>query len=226
MKQKIKKLISLFNRCSLLMHFKKSQLVGSEFFRTSIRASSSDGIRILYSEIENTSLKVSGPENELTFDNAYVAGSDISIEGSNNRVYFAKGVMFRDSSLIIRGENLIVEIGSGTTFGGIRIVNAGRDNKISIGSNCLFSDHIELWASDTHPIMNESGELINQERPVTIGDDVWVGSRVIILKGVTVQSGSILGMGSVVTKHVPSNVISAGYPNKTIKENVSWKVDY
>lgn len=217
--------MSFFNKCSLLVHFKRSQIKGSSFFRARIRAKFPASICISSSRIENTSLTVYGRENQVIFDNAYVAGSTISIEGNNNRVYLAEGVMFRDSTLLIRGEHLVVEIGAGTTFGGIRIVNAGRDNKIVIGSNCLFSDHIELWASDTHPIFNLEGELINPERSVTIGNNVWVGSKVIILKGVTIDNGSIIGMGSVVTKYVPSNVISAGYPSKTIKENVSWKLE-
>ncbi|MGF7039419.1 acyltransferase [Mucilaginibacter lappiensis] len=226
MKQKIKSLISFFNYIMLLLHLKKSQIKGSSFFKTTIRFQRSTNIGIFCSRIENTSLTVSGSDNKVAFHNAYVAGSVISIEGSQNQVNFEKGVMFRDSSLIIRGENCVVNIGANTTFGGIRIVNAGKNNNISIGSNCLFSDYIELWASDTHPIFNESGQIINQEKPIFIGDHVWVGSKVTILKGVTIQSGSIIGMGSVVTKDVPSNVISAGYPNKTIKENVSWKLEY
>jgi acetyltransferase-like isoleucine patch superfamily enzyme len=226
MKQKIKNFFSYFNKIWLLANLKNKDISTSEFFKTKIKNPDNNSIRILSSKIENTDLTVNGRDNEIEFTGAYVAGSTITLEGGNNKICFEKGVMFRDSSLIIRGENCTVHIGANSTFGGIRIVNVGKHNAVSIGSDCLFSDNIELWASDTHAIMNEKKEHINPEKPVRIGNNVWVGSRVIILKGVSIDDGSIIGMGSVVTKSVPANVISAGYPNRTIKENVSWKLEY
>jgi len=95
-----------------------------------------------------------------------------------------------------------------------------------IGQDCLFADFIELWASDTHSIFNTDNEKINPEMSVTIGDRVWVGSHVIILKGVSINNDSVIGMGTLVTKNVPSNTINVGSPNRTIKEGISWKLDY
>ena len=64
------------------------------------------------------------------------------------------------------------------------------------------------------PIMEQG---FQEERPVTIGNDVWIGDRVIILPGVTVGDGSILAAGAVVTHDVPPYAVVAGVPAKVIK---------
>jgi maltose O-acetyltransferase len=53
--------------------------------------------------------------------------------------------------------------------------------------------------------------------PVRIGDDVWIGARVIILPGLTIGKGAIIGAGAVVTKSIPPYAISAGNPARIIK---------
>ena len=64
------------------------------------------------------------------------------------------------------------------------------------------------------PMMEQGFEA---ERPVVIGDDVWIGDRVVILAGVNVGEGAILAAGSVVTKDVPPYAIVGGVPAKVIK---------
>ena len=56
------------------------------------------------------------------------------------------------------------------------------------------------------------GQGFQEEKPVHIGDDVWIGGRVIILPGVHIGSHSIIGAGAVVTKDVPEWAIAAGNP--------------
>ena len=73
------------------------------------------------------------------------------------------------------------------------------------------------------PMMEQGFE---QERPVVIGDDVWIGDRVIILPGVTVGNGSILAAGAVVTSDVPPYAIVGGVPARIIKmRNASTKAE-
>lgn len=55
------------------------------------------------------------------------------------------------------------------------------------------------------------------DEPVVIGDDVWIGTRAIILPGVTIGSGAIIGAGAIVTKDVPDYAIVGGNPAKVIK---------
>jgi maltose O-acetyltransferase len=63
--------------------------------------------------------------------------------------------------------------------------------------------------------MMEQG--FEEERPVRIGNDVWIGDRVIILPGVTIGDGCIIGAGSIVTHDTPPYSISAGNPARVIR---------
>ena len=60
-------------------------------------------------------------------------------------------------------------------------------------------------------------------KPVIIGDNVWIGYRAMILKGVTIGDNSVVAANSVVTKDVPSNSIVAGNPAKIIRTGINWR---
>lgn len=64
------------------------------------------------------------------------------------------------------------------------------------------------------PMMQQGFE---EERPVTIGNDVWIGDKVTILAGVEIGDGCIIGAGSVVTKSIPPYSIAAGVPARIIR---------
>jgi len=63
--------------------------------------------------------------------------------------------------------------------------------------------------------MMEQG--FSEERPVVIGNDVWIGDRVMILPGIQIGNGAIVGAGSVVTHSIPDYAIAAGNPARIIK---------
>lgn len=103
---------------------------------------------------------------------------------------------------------------SGTTISCSEAITIG--NNVLIGSGCLITD------TDGHPIDPEKRHAANYydyvvNSPVVIGDDVFIGARSIILKGVTIGQGAIVGAGSVVTKDVPPRAIVAGNPAKVVK---------
>ncbi len=85
-----------------------------------------------------------------------------------------------------------------------------------IGSGCLITD------TDSHPLHWED-RLINDDsktksKPIVIEDNVFIGARSIVLKGVTIGFGSVIGAGSVVTQSIPPNVVACGNPARIIKQ--------
>ena len=229
MKNIIFLIVSYINNVFLKISLRNTLLVEKSrfiFVKISEVLKDKNKIKIYFSSLEKSNLYVKGNNNEIDINEALIANSKISITGSNNRLIIAKNTKIREVVINIRGNNCVIKIGENTTFGGARIVNVGIDNSIHIGKNCLFSDHIEIWASDTHSIFNNEALMINHEKPIVIEDSVWVGSRVIILKGVTVGQGSVIGMGSMVTKDIEPYTINVGNPSKKVKESINWKLNY
>ncbi len=86
---------------------------------------------------------------------------------------------------------------------------------IYIGDNVSISPEVQLITAD-HDIDSEYFEY--NERPIYINDYVWIGTRAIILPGVTIGKGSVIAAGSVVTKDVPPYCVYGGVPAKYIKK--------
>ena len=87
-------------------------------------------------------------------------------------------------------------------------------NYVMMGTDVVIITRNHSFSRIDIPMMHQG---FDEERPVVIGNDVWIGDRVIILSGVHVGEGSILAAGSVVTKDVPPYSIVGGVPAKIIK---------
>ena len=121
------------------------------------------------------------------------------------------------------GNRAILQIGNGTYVNeGVHIVC---NISVSIGRNCLIAPDVEIMDDDGHPV--DWRERHNhwpenpEDRcgaPIVIGDNVWIGTRAIILKGVIIGSGSVVSAGSVVTNSVPPAVLVAGVPARIIRQ--------
>lgn len=88
---------------------------------------------------------------------------------------------------------------------------------VTIGSRTLFGPNVQVYTA-THP-MNHKERAAGLEfaKPITIGEDVWIGGSVVICPGVTIGDRSVIGAGSVVTKDIPADVFAAGNPCKVIR---------
>ncbi|REA62806.1 sugar O-acetyltransferase [Dyadobacter luteus] len=90
-------------------------------------------------------------------------------------------------------------------------------NQVTIGSRTLFGPNVQIYTA-THPLDHVTRATgLESAKPITIGEDVWVGGGAIICPGVTIGSRSIIGAGSVVTKDIPDDVIAAGNPCRIIR---------
>jgi len=116
-------------------------------------------------------------------------------------------------------KNATLEIGDNVIIGSFSNIICSKN--IKIGDNTLIGWNVEILDSDMHRILREGYELT---KPVSIGNNVWVGSRVVICKGVTIGSGSVIATGAVVTENVPDNCLVAGVPALVKRENIKWAI--
>lgn len=87
---------------------------------------------------------------------------------------------------------------------------------IRIGNNCIIGTYALILDNDYHQ-MDEHCQL-PASKPVILEDGVWLGDRVIVLKGVTIGRGSAVGAGSVVTRDIPPGCVAAGVPARVIRK--------
>ena len=90
---------------------------------------------------------------------------------------------------------------------------------IVIGNNCAIAAGFTVLDSDWHSI---NGKKRIEE--VVIGDNVWIGINVTVLRGVHIGNGSVIAAGSVVTEDVPERCLVAGVPAKVKKEGITWEL--
>lgn len=92
------------------------------------------------------------------------------------------------------------------------------DTDVSVGENCLFGPELIIYTADHN--FKDKSRLVNDQgsvkRPVSIGNDVYIGARVIILPGVKIGNGAVVAAGAVVTKDVPEYTVVGGVPAKQI----------
>lgn len=124
------------------------------------------------------------------------------------------------------GDNVNVERGARFATGGISIgsgsglgVNCSVHGPLRIGENVMMGPDVTIL-THTHNIertdipMGRQGSVVKE---VSIGDDVWIGMRSIIMSGVRIGNGVVIGAGAVVTKNVPDFAIVGGVPARIIR---------
>ncbi len=118
---------------------------------------------------------------------------------------------------IYLAEHATLSIGSGYAMDNLRIQCI--DN-ITIGNDVIISRNVSIRDSDSHKILDGAHEPTKE---IIIGDHVWIGLNVTILKGVKIGNGAIIAAGSLVNNDVPERALVGGIPAKVIKYDVDWE---
>lgn len=116
---------------------------------------------------------------------------------------------------IALSSNARLSLGSGYINSGVTI---DCFESIRIGHYVVISKGVTIRDSDNHQFDNNTPI----SAPITIGDHVWIGINVTILKGVNIGDGAVVAAGAVVVSDVAPNTLVGGVPAKLIRENVTW----
>lgn len=193
--------ISILN--TIKMRLKKKNIICHKYSRISINKTATI--------VCNGKLSLGAKENPKSKQETRFSigkNSKINVKG-NFSVGFGSDIRVFD--------NAELELGSGYFNAFVQIVCA---DSIKIGNNVAIARDVIIRDTDAHDIIDGKHK---RTKSVVIGDHVWIGTRAIIMKGVTIGDGAVIAAGAIVTKDVPKNSVVAGVPAKVIKENIEWK---
>ncbi len=116
--------------------------------------------------------------------------------------------------------NPTLSIGDNTGIGHLCAFTVAK--QITIGKHCRIASQVQMFDSPGHPNdpdLRLTGAPASDDdvRPITIEDNVWIGSRAIIFPGVTIGEGSVIAMGAVVMSNVPPRTLVAGNPARQLR---------
>ncbi len=201
-----------------------------EFSGLSIKMSDDNIIDIQSgSNFETSRINIEGKNNQVVLKNARLFKNlFINLKGNNKKIIVqGTNKIINNLKLVsIRGDNQLITIGENFSCGGCEVQMNDGDEVLSIGEGALFSWGIKIRTSDGHSIVDlETQKAINLPQDVNIGEHVWIGEDVKLLKGAIIPDNSVVGSGSIVTKSFAEegqNIVIAGVPAKVVKKNITW----
>lgn len=138
------------------------------------------------------------------------------VMGSHSHLCVEGGFDIYSGAKIYINQEARLKLGSGYINHNL---NLSCFESITIGDGVAISENVSIRDSDNH-YFNQSNKKSTQ--PIVIGNHVWIGMNVTILKGVSIGDGAVVAAGSVVTKDIPANSLAGGVPAKVIKTGIFW----
>ena len=176
--------------------------------------------------ISNSKITISGNDNVVLIKKGWTKMDNcrITIRGNNNKIQIMSGVHMKNVSLYIDDSNGEIFIGEKCNLTGMCHIAVTEGTNVFVGEHCLFSQNVSIRTGDSHSIIdNLSGKRINSAKDVVIGNHVWIGHSVTILKGTIIGNDSVVATGAILTaKEYPSNSVIGGVGGRILKQNVTW----
>jgi lipopolysaccharide O-acetyltransferase len=145
-------------------------------------------------------------------------------------IYGGHSIEIGDNVTIWRNARIEARKGLGSNSPAIEIgdgckvhpyVHIGAVERVTIGKGCLFASNVYITDHD-HDYSNPYDEVVSNRKvivsPVTVGDYVWLGEGVMVLKGSTIGERSIIGAGSIVLGEIPPLSVAVGRPARVVKQ--------
>ena len=154
-------------------------------------------------------------DDRVSFDNLSIAKNvRISVSDGGSLRIGANSSLDATATIIVKHGELSIGKDSYIGIGSVIVAR----HRIVIGDHALIAEHVTIRDQD-HKV--EAGKITAKNgfvtAPVIIGENVWIGAKATILKGVTIGDNAVIGANSVVTKDVLANSIVAGVPAKLIR---------
>lgn len=221
---KIKKIL-------FLLRFGKSLIVSDSLVRRVKFYNGDKSNRIIMGKIKiyNSQFILNGINNcvKLNDSTKIINGLSIKIYGDDNKIFIDKNACIYGLRIVVRGTSCRVFIGKDFSENiNCMMTCMGKENFIKIGNDCMFSENIDIWNTDSHLILDFSGNIVNKNKSIVIGDHVWIGKNCSILKGINVGNNSVIGMSSVVTRNVDCGSIYVGNPARKVKGDITWSRNF
>ncbi|MET3053298.1 DapH/DapD/GlmU-related protein [Pseudomonas alkylphenolica] len=159
-----------------------------------------------------------------------VSVKQVRLNAQHGEILLSDGVWLNDGVEINSTHRVV--IGSGTTLQRNVTING----EVRIGAECLFAPNVFVSSTshvhDYYPglgIREQERRIPREEflqrynKPISIGDDVWLGANVVLMPGVSIGSHVVIGANAVVNIDIPSGTIAAGVPVRIIKKRPGFE---
>jgi acetyltransferase-like isoleucine patch superfamily enzyme len=144
-------------------------------------------------------------------------------------IYFGKRskINIGHSLSVGPGVNIIVKDDASLTIGNNTYFTSDMHlevvNSVQIGDSCAISWGVTIIDDDHHEIISGVEKKKSKPSSVNIGNKVWIGCNVTILKNTSIGNNCVIAAGSVVKGSFPDNSLIAGNPAMVVKQNINWK---
>ena len=123
------------------------------------------------------------------------------------------------SKLSVRGD---LKLGAGFNMTAESTIVCAKE--ITFGDDCLLAWDVLVMDTDEHPLFDKDNERINPDKPIVVGNHVWIGCKCVLLKGAEVPNDTVLAAGTLLkSAFAGENQVIGGNPPSILKRDVRWE---